>query len=61
MKEQQDKTLIQQYPEETRTTRPGEQIVADLLERIENRKLAESGELSWDDHSQSYTEWLRQR
>jgi hypothetical protein len=61
MKEQQDKTPTQQRTEDTLTTRPGERIIADLLERIKNRKLAESGELSWDDHSQSYTEWSRQR
>ncbi len=61
MKEQQDKTLGQLHPEETRTTQPGERIMADLLERIKHRKLAESGELSWDDHNQTYTEWSRQR
>lgn len=42
MKEQLDKTLVQLHPEESRTTQPGERVVADLLERIKNRKLAKS-------------------
>jgi hypothetical protein len=42
MKEQQDKTLVELHPEESRTTQPGKRIVADLLEPIKNRKLARS-------------------
>jgi len=42
-------------------SRPGELLLQDVLTRIENRELAEAGQLDWDDHSQSYTEWSRQR
>lgn len=41
--------------------RPGEKLLQDVLTRIENRDLADAGQLDWDDHSQSYTEWSRQR
>jgi len=61
MKELQEKTPIQQSPEVSQSAQPGERIVTDLLERIRNRELSEAGELSWSDHSETYTEWSRQR
>lgn len=58
---QQDKILGQQNQGEILITQPGEQIVADLLQRIKNRKLRQSKDLSWDKHDKTYTEWIRQR